>query len=374
MTPRVLTSMILLAGLHGCATQPPQPLPSGADESPTLAEYPVDHEVVREAFVTASTPIDNIDSPASWRAPDGSTWLFATAKQGGGLMIYDGDTGATLRKIGQEGSAPGEFRRPNGIAVVGDLMFVVERDNHRVQLLQLPSLDTLTTFGEAQLTLPYGLWVQPLSATEYEVTVTDAYMAGKRPNGWDLPPPLPQLDRRMQRFGVTVDAGKATATHLRSFGDTTEQGAIRVPESIAGDVVHDRLLIAEEDTLLGTAVREYSLDGRYRRTHGLGTFRAQAEGIALWQCDDGSGYWLTTDQFHDLSVFHVYDRESLKHLGAFSGERVGNTDGIWLNQAGSKRFPQGVFYAVHDDQGVGAFDWRDIANTLKLRASCDERH
>ena len=54
---------------------------------------------IAEAFVTALTPKDNIDSPASWRAPDGKTWLFATAKEGKGLVLYDGDTGATLRSV-----------------------------------------------------------------------------------------------------------------------------------------------------------------------------------------------------------------------------------------------------------------------------------
>jgi 3-phytase len=47
---------------------------------------------------------------------------------------------------------------------------------------------------------------------------------------------------------------------------------------------------------------------------------------------------------------------------------VGNTDGVWLHQEPTPRFPQGVFYAVHDDMGVGAFDWRDIAAALKLPA------
>jgi 3-phytase len=78
----------------------------------------------------------------------------------------------------------------------------------------------------------------------------------------------------------------------------------------------------------------------------------------------------TTDQFKDRSLFNVFDRQSLRYLGAFAGTQVGNTDGVWLHQAATTRFPQGVFYAVHDDMAVGAFDWRDIAKTLGLRATC----
>jgi 3-phytase len=342
---------------------------AGAD--PLLATAGIAHADVTESFVSASTEIDNIDSPASWRAPDGSTWVFATAKEGGGLVIYDGDDGRTLRRVGREGKAAGEFKRPNGISVIGDLLFVVERDNRRVQLLSLPALKTLALFGSDELQQPYGLWVRAIASDRYEVTVTDAYMAGEKPNGDDLPPPLAELGRRMQRYEVTVAGDGAEARHVAAFGDTSSAGAIRIPESIWGDVAHDRLLIAEEDTSLGTAVREYDLAGRYRgRTLGLGAYKAQAEGLALWQCADGSGYWISTDQFKDRSLFHVYDRVSLEHLGAFAGHKVANTDGVWLNQAPTTRFPHGVFYAVHDDQGIGAFDWRDIAKALDLRETC----
>lgn len=339
------------------------------DVDPLLSRSGVAHVVVAEAFVTASTENDNIDSPASWRAPDGKTWLFATAKEGFGLTLYDGDSGATLRQFGAEGEARGEFRRPNGISIVDDLVFVVERDNHRVQVLALPGLATLATFAEADLTQPYGLWVRALGDGRYDVYVTDAYMAGEKPNGDDIAPPLAELDRRVHRY--LFDRAAAAAEHVGAFGDVSAAGAIRIPESIWGDVAHDRLLIAEEDTSVGTAVREYDLAGSYRgRTIGLGLFKAQAEGIALWQCADGSGYWITTDQYADRSLFHLYDRVSFEYRGAFAGQTVANTDGVWLHQGATTRFPNGVFYAVHDDQGVAAFDWRDIARALNLRADC----
>ncbi|MCC6559887.1 MAG: phytase [Xanthomonadales bacterium] len=344
-----------------------------SDATPSFATAGMDHAAIAEAFLTESTAADNVDSPAAWRAPDGRTWLFATAKEGGGVLIYDGDDGHLLRRIGREGDAAGEFRRPNGISVVGDLVFVVERDNRRVQMLSLPQLQTLAMFGSEQLQQPYGLWVRALSDQRFEVTVTDAYMAGEKANGDDLPPPLPELGRRMQRYEVLVQTDEVRTRHLGAFGDITAAGAIRIPESIWGDVAHDRLLIAEEDTAIGTAVREYDLAGNYRgRTLGLGRFKAQAEGIALWQCADGSGYWIATDQFPDRSLFHVYDRASLQHLGAFAGHTVANTDGVWLHQSATSRFPNGVFYAVHDDQGVGAFDWRDIAKALALRTDCSD--
>jgi 3-phytase len=369
--------LVLLLTLAGCASAPADRM--GAEEpdeagkgEPMLAQAGVAHAVVAEAFVTAATPEANIDSPAAWRAPDGSTWLFATAKEGAGLVVYDGDTGATLRGVGRKGKAPGEFDRANGVFVQDDVLFVVERDNHRVQVLALPSLRTLGSFGEANLDQPYGLWLRPSGeAGGYEVLVTDAYMAGEDKNDDDIVPPLAQLDHRVRRYKVTIESDNLKVEDGDAFGDTTAEGAIRIPESVWGDPANDRLLISEEDVATGTAVREYSLDGRYRgRSIGLGLFKAQAEGLALWQCADGSGYWIATDQFKDRSLFHLFDRRTLEHVGAFAGNTVGNTDGIWLHQTATTRFPAGVFYAVHDDQAVAAFDWRDVAGVLKLPATC----
>lgn len=326
---------------------------------------------IAEAFVSVSREEDNIDSPAAWVAPDGKVWLLATAKSADHLVLYDGDTGEVLATHGSSGAGAGNFRRANGIFIIDDFAFVVERDNRRVQVLELPSLRTIGLFGDAQLEQPYGVWIRSAEAGSYEVFVTDAYMDGEDENGDDIIPPLAQLNRRVHRFHVEIGGGVATGRHLGAFGDTTEEGAIRVPESIWGDPEHDRLLIAEEDDRSGTSIREYDLAGRYRgRTIGRDTFEVEVEGITLWSCPDGSGYWIATDQFKGLSVFHVFDRVSLEHIGAFKGAVISNTDGVWLHQASTDRFPRGVLYAVHDDQSVGAFDWQDIAHALRLRVSC----
>ncbi|MNW12060.1 hypothetical protein D3C71_2096540 [compost metagenome] len=49
---------------------------------------------------------------------------------------------------------------------------------------------------------------------------------------------------------------------------------------------------------------------------------------------------------------------------------MANTDGIWMMQQPTPRFPHGALYAVHDDQGVVAFDWESIAKQLALPLEC----
>ncbi len=337
------------------------------DASPSSGD--VDHDLVAIAWLSPEAVGDELDSLAGWAAPDGTQWLIATDKRGNRLRVFDGETGTPLHVFGGAGVRPGEFNYPNGIAVIDDLLLVVERDNHRVQVLRLPDFLPLATFGERDLRSPYGIHVRVLASGEYEALVTDSYMSELDVS---IIPALPLLNARVKRFHIEVDAAYVGVQLLQSFGDTTAAGALRKVESIMVDAFNQRILIAEEERSVGTALRAYTLDGAYSgRDVGFGTLRFQAEGIALWACPDGSGYWIATDQFPDRSVFQVFDRRALTRVGAFASKRVANTDGIWLRQHASPRFPDGALFAVHDDKAVAAFDWRVIARELRLRMNCD---
>ena len=358
-TFRLLAASLLLAS-GACAQAPVAPAPSAAS--------PASPRVLAEAFVSELTPEDNIDSVAVWTSPEGDPWAIATAKSTDRLVVYHGESGATMRTFGTRGDGPGQFRRPNGIAVIDDLAFVVERDNHRVQVLRLPAFSHVATFGAEDLVKPYGLWVHR-DGDGYALYVTDSYMAGEDAEGEDILPPLEQLDRRVKRYELRREGAGLRPRLAEAFGDTSPEGALRVVESIWGDSDHDRLLIAEEDESYANEFKVYTLAGRYTGQRvGGDRLASQAEGIALATCAGGGGWWITTEQDRASTVFHLFDRVSLDHAGKFIGGKVANTDGIWLDQRPSERFPQGALYAVHDDQGLVAFDWRDIAGALGLDA------
>lgn len=185
--------------------------------SDALARRQGDAVQVTEAFMTPSHRADDIDSVAAWVAPGGQTWLIATAKASDQLVVYDGETGERLSRFGRAGAAPGQFQRPNDIAVYGDLLFVVERDNHRVQVLQLPDFATLATFGEKELRSPHGLWLQPTDSDALTVYVTDSFMTDHKTG--QVPPRGP-LDQRIKRFHVVVDGTAISAGYVGPFGDT----------------------------------------------------------------------------------------------------------------------------------------------------------
>lgn len=374
-----LLACLLVGACTGSEPPPPTTSPGSAaagaappDGAPAPAAdmepAPARAQPVRltESFLSAMTPEDNIDSVASWTTAEGDTWVFATAKSTHRLLVYDGDTGRTLRTLGRQGSAAGEFARPNGVFVADDLLWVVERDNRRVQAFALPTLEPLGHFGADVLRKPYGLWLHAVEGG-WDLYVTDAYeprTAASAAGG---------LDRRVHRFHATRAGGGIQASHQGAFGDTSEPGALRVVESIFGDPGNDRLLIAEEDETFANEFKVYDLGGRFAgRTVGAGLLAAQAEGIALYSCAGAAGgWWLTTEQDKGGTVFHLFERVGKAHAGSFLGGTVANTDGIWLHQAPTRAFPEGVLYAVHDDQGMVAFDWREIATALALPACAD---
>ena len=356
---RIVAFAACLTGLTAGCRNADAPATVEAKATPATAR-------LQEVWQTERDTLDNIDSPAVWHGPDGQHWLLSTAKTTDVLVVNDAATGKELRRVGGPGTAPGKMERPNGVLVIDDLAMVVERDNHRVQVFRLPDFTSAGIFGAELLKKPYGITAYPAGeAGGYMVYVTDNY---EMPN--EEVPPDSMLGERVRQFRITVTARGLQAEPVAAFGETSGPGVLKVVESIAVDVANDRLLIAEE-LETGSHIKVYTLDGRFTgRIIDSGLFPHQAEGIILYACGDTAGYWLATDQDMTVNTFHVFDRQTLDHLGSFQGETTLNTDGIALTQRGFGDFPSGAFYAVHNDGNVAAFSWDAIADALKLRKDC----
>lgn len=365
--PMRIALLFAAALLAGCTTAPTQPAAPAADATSAVAT--ADRPVIVEAWRSSAHMGDELDSLATWPTPEGGTWLIATAKRAHQLRVFDADTGAMLRTVGDRGTMPGTFDRPNGIAVHGDLVFVAERDNHRVQVLALPGFTPVAAFGADELRSPYGLWVHETAPDTFEVYVTDNFMDGA---DHTQVPDFATLDRRVRRYRFEWHEGASTrAIALGSFGATDAQTALRIVESIAGDPAHDQLLVADEDMRHAATVHVYTLDGRHTgRALPAGTFEAEPEGIALWSCSVDGGYWIVADQLRPRTVFRVFERARLTPAGSFTGAHVAATDGIALHPSPTARFPAGALYAVDDDASVVAFDLREVAAALRLDPDC----
>lgn len=328
-----------------------------------------DAPVIKEKFHTQRDEGDNVDSPAVWHGPEGQNWLLATAKEGDDIVVFDASNGSLLKRVGGSGAGKGQFERPNGIAVISDLMLVVERDNRRIQVFTLPGFRSLGSLTHEDIRLPYGLTVFPSEdADSYELYVTDNFNPALE--GY---PPQGELDERIHHFRFRVSGDSLEAEHIRVFGNIRGKGVLHKVESLFADPAHNRLMVADE-AFNQRSVKVYDLEGNFTGKVIPSTyFSSEPEGIALYGCDDGSGYWVMTDQ-HESSdnKFQVFDRQTLDYVGTFKGKVTRNTDGIWLTQRSFKGFKEGAFYPVHDDGSVTAIAWSDIAGALKLKSSCTE--
>ncbi len=318
---------------------------------------------VEEVFLTHRAEGDNIDSPAVWHGVQGQHWLLATAKLTDVVVVYDAVSGAALQRVGGPGPGPGRFNRPNGLSVVDDLLLVVERDNKRVQVLRLPDFQPLGEIGAKILRRPYGVTAFGAGEDGYVLYITDNYTTA----GGGIPPDK-ELGERVHKFRFSVEGGKVHSKHMGAFGDTSGAGVLRQVESICADPANHHLLIADEAQL---DIKIYTLDGHFTgKILGNGTFEYEPEGIALYRCGPDAGYWVTTDQDEHYNTFHIFNRTTLEHQGAFRGETMVDTDGVTLTQQAFGPFAGGAFFAVHDDGNVGAFSWASIAAALSLREDC----
>lgn len=360
VVPLMLAGWVLIAGCTGDEQRPmADPTVEAADSSVTAPVV----AIVEERYLTLRDEEDNVDSVATWHGASEEHWLLATAKSTDALIAYDAVSGEKRSRYGMPGDAAGQFSRPNGIFIIDALVFVIERDNTRVQVLSLPALESLGAFGAEDLIKPYGGWVRGNGDGRYSVFVTDSYETAD-----EQIPPHEELDKRVVEYEVIVSESQLQARLVRRFGATSGDGVLTKVESLFGDAIHDRLLIADEHESRKN-IKIYSMDGRFSGTlMGDGVFRYEPEGIALYACGEGEGIWFTTDQGKEQNLFHLFDRATLSHLASFAGRTTLNTDGVWLTRQAMPGFPHGAFFAVHDDGNVAAFDLLEIFSAVNLSA------
>ena len=318
--------------------------------------------VVEEVYQTPRDTVNNVDTPAIWHGPDNQHWLLATAKETDVILAYDATNGQQMEVLSESGMDKGQLDRPNSIAVVDDYAVVVERNNHRIQVFTLPSFESLGYFGEDILRWPYGISILKDEDGSYRLFITDNYETED-----EMVPPDSELGERIQEFTMSIENGELMSDHVQAFGETSGPGVLKKVESLMADKAYNRLLIADEDSVQKN-IKIYDLDGNFTgEIMGEGIFKYEPEGIALYSCNQDSGYWLTTDQGKEDNFFYVFDRESLEHIGTFTNPNTLNTDGIVISQRSFPGFPEGGFFPIHNDGNVSAVSWGEIAEVLDLK-------
>ncbi|MBK8946114.1 MAG: hypothetical protein IPM32_12700 [Ignavibacteriae bacterium] len=312
---------------------------------------------INESFQTSANELDNVDSPTFYKLNDTTIWLITTAKSTDRLLVHDASNGKFIKYVGTKGNGQLQFLRPNGIFVIDSLLFIVERDNARIQVLQLPQFEFVTFVGNGNLIKPYGIFVY-YENESYNIYVTDNYETADEQIPIDS-----ELGNRIHFYKLQFDKDEAKTELIKKFGETNSNGVLRIVESINGDLENNNLLIAEEKED-ETCIKVYNFNGDFKnKVVGLKLFKSQVEGIALYK-KNNNGFWIVTDQDSSANIFHLFERKTFNHIGYFKSDNTKNTDGIWLTQESYTNFPQGAFFAVNNDKNISGFNLKDILDKL----------
>lgn len=322
---------------------------------------------IPQAWSSSGTTYAETDSVAAARMSDGSVRVFATSKKGDRVDVFDAATGKHVQSIGRPGKGGGELHRPNGIVALdwkdgagkpSPLIFVTERDNGRLQAFWAESGKPAGIVGQDVLSSPYGL---ALSRRDNTIRVYVTEYSAKKP----ISP-----EKTVKVFDLSITGDIVSGKLLREFGERTGKGLIGKAETILVDDEAGRVLLCDEAGI--DNVKIYTLDGKFTGqtfADGLIATDADAEGLASLG-DAAQGVYILTEQRKNLSIWHLFDRKTLKHLAAFTGaEPIANTDGICVFPGELSGFKDGLFVAVDNDADVRAYSLTPILELARKGAA-----
>lgn len=319
--------------------------------------------VVKPLCVTEPVQFDT-DDPAIWINPADSSQslIIGTDKdKNGGLYVFD-----LKGKIVKEKTVKG-LKRPNNVDVAYglilggkrlDIAVVTERMTHKLRVFSLPDMQPVDNGGISVFEGETGNMYRDLMGIAlYTDPQGQIYAIAGRKTG-------PKDGSYLWQYLLEDDGtGQLKATLKRKFGKYSGRKEI---ESIAVDNKLGYIYYSDEQF----GVRKYHADPAKGNlelalfaTEG---FKADHEGISIYQTTDSTGYILVSDQ--SANHFQVFSREGTKQnpnqhvLITGIPTSTNNSDGsdIYSKPLNSD-FKHGMFVAMSDDKTFQFYRWEDLA-------------
>lgn len=353
------TGIALLAvlGLAGCAGPP-----SAAVD-------------IRAAVVT--DPVgDDADDPAIWVHPTdpGRSLIIGTNKvqaPGGALVVFglDGKTRQTVAGLDRPNNVDIEYGlRLSGESI--DIAVATERLKNQLRIFRIAQdgsgIADVTSPGKTRVFADRsGEQAAPMGVSLYRRPSDGAIFAVVAPKAG------PRQGYLGQYLLEDDGQGRVKATWVRYFGSFSGIGEI---EAVAVDDPLGYVYYADE----GDGIHKYPADpanpaATQELAHfGRTGFRADREGIAIYQRDDGTGFILCTDQIAGNSEYHIHRREGAPgrphdHNETLKVVRGGgdSTDGLEVTSRPlGPAFPAGLLVAMNSrGRNFLLFRWEDLANS-----------
>lgn len=317
-------------------------------------------------YFTDAVTVD-ADDPSLWVNPKNPSLSLiictnkAAAPQGA-LVVYDLE-GKTLQTV--DG-----LDRPNNVDVAYgvklgtrtvDIAVVTERNNKQLRVFEIDATTRrlrdvssgggIAVFtgaaeasGKAEDGLPMGIALYKRPSDGAIFAIVSRKHGPKRGYLW--------------QYRLTDDgAGHVGGQKVREFGNFSDSKEI---EAVAVDTELGFVYYADEDTGIHKwrADPDHPEAGKELALFGLGVFKGDREGIAIYKRNDGTGYIICTDQLSSGTRYYLYSREGTpsdphdhtQMVAAFEGG-LDSTDGIEVNsEALGPKFPHGLFVAMNSKQ------------------------
>ena len=251
-----------------------------------------------DVYKSLSKPVMTIKSRRPYHvAVHDNGDIFVSDGENHCVHVYD-QKGAEKRRIGSKGNGDGQFDLPIGVAIKGDILYVAERGNQRVQKLTLDG-KFISKFGkhgsgEGELAHPWGCTV----SGDGKVYVADA--GNKRVQVFN---PDGTFSRSVGGFPSIRDVAVDTEGNLHIAMDSAKSIKVTTPG--------------------GELVREYG-GGQLQDPYGVAV--------------DEDGYCLVGDW--DGKALHIFDPQgkpvhSIKHVGSVCGVALDKEGSVYVAERGS---------------------------------------
>jgi len=281
---------------------------------------------IKKINILWKTPCDyklNLDSITHWKND-----ILVSSKSTHFILGFNKDTGKLKYKIGGKGNDYDEFNRPNGILVLGDYLFVVERDNKRCQIINMNNKKSIAFFGLTKFKKPYGI-TGIMFKSQYIIFITDNEL------------------KTIFKYNIKINKNTNKIKKIKSYIYMELSGTDL--ESILLDHENKKLLVADEK-YNKIRIFDYNSVLIHEITN---IFKGEPEGIAMTDKE-----YIFTDQLDDTTYFHVYNKKTMQYLYSYNNSLVSNTDGI--------DYDGKYLYAIDDDCSLVKLNLSQIQVTSLL--------
>ena len=230
-------------------------------------------------------------------------WLFILSQDSNKIFILNALSGKYIKSLGSHGDAVGQFDTPSDMSIYDDYLFILEKDNHRIQIFSLPELKFIGIIGEVELTAPNCL--ETIKLRKDKKNYCCVYVGDNLDN-------KPSRNKCYFKFILELNESGIYDTEVTRYEpkDNSNLGYI---ESIKYDGICDNLYIVDK---LSKDIKVFNFNDQYKKTILKNYFKGNPGEINITQNRIFIGDFSRLDNF-----FHIFSRD-LKHTNTLVSDKT----------------------------------------------------